>query len=200
MGALVGDESVVAWAERTRQQYAQDPASLDPTLAGVSLRIAASKGDSEMFDDFVTHFKTAGNPAERANYLAALGAFEDAALRERALAFTLDGPLRPNELFAIPGEIADHNDGADRAFQWITENYDQVAGRMPPLFRPFLTNFGGGCDRARLQRAKAFFSEPAHQVDGTDRQLGKVETAVNDCVRLREREGAKVEAFLRGTM
>jgi len=47
---------------------------------------------------------------------------------------------------------------------------------------------------------KAFFSEPAHHVDGTDRQLGKVETAVNDCVSLREREGAKVEAFLRGTM
>jgi alanyl aminopeptidase len=200
MGALVGDESIVAWAEKTRKQYAKDPASLDPTLAGVSLRIAASDGDSELFDDFVKHFKAADNPAQRANYLAALGAFRDAAVRERALAFALEGPLRPNELFEIPGEIADRNDGADRAFQWMTENYDQVADRMPPLFRPYLTNFADGCDIERLQRAKAFFAEPAHHVDGTDRQLGKVEAAVRDCVSLREREGAKVKAYLHGTL
>ena len=38
---------------------------------------------------------------------------------------------------------------------------------------------------------------PAHNVPGTDHQLANVGDQVNDCLRLREREGAAVAGYLK---
>jgi alanyl aminopeptidase len=200
MGAVARDESIIAWARETSAQYARDPAAVDPSLAGVSLRIVAKDGDGDLFDDFVQRFEKTNNPAVRSNYLRALGAFDDPAIRERALAYSLAGPLRPNEMFTIPSGIAQTNEGANRSFRWITDNYAQISQRMPPLFIPFLARFGGGCDAERLQRAKTFFGDPAHQVEGTAKQLEKTETGVMDCIQLREREAGNVAAYLKASM
>jgi hypothetical protein len=200
MGAVARDESITAWAQETSRQYAQDPSSVDPSLASVSLRIVAKNGDGELFDDYAKRFEEANNPAIRSNYLGALGAFEAPAMRERALAYVLEGPLRPNELFTIPFGIGQTNEGANRSFRWMTENYVQITQRMPPLFVPFLARFGGGCDAERLERAKTFFADPAHRVEGTDKQLEQTEAQVMDCVQLREREAQSVATYLRGSM
>jgi hypothetical protein len=82
----------------------------------------------------------------------------------------------------------------------VTDNYMQITQRMPPLFVPFLVRFGGGCDAERLERAKAFFSDPAHRVEGTAKQLEQTESQVMDCVRLREREAENVSTYLKGSM
>jgi len=198
MGTVARDESIMAWARQTSEQYRQDPSSVDPSLAGVSLRIVAKDGDDEMFDAFVSQLEKADNPEIRSNYLEALAAFEDPAIRERALAYALEGPLRPNELLIIPASLSESKQGADRAFRWVTENYGQIAQRVPPLYVPFLPRFGGDCDAERLERARAFFADPAHRVDGTDKQLEQTASRVMDCVRLREREGKNVAAYLRG--
>jgi alanyl aminopeptidase len=200
MGAVARDESIVAWAKETSQRYAQDPSSVDPSLAGVSLRIVAKDGDAKLFEEYARRFEEASSPALRSNYLQALGAFEDPAIRDRALTYVLEGPLRPNELFTIPTGIAQTNEGANLTFQWMTDHYAQITQRMPPLFVPFLARFGGGCDAERLERAKRFFSDPAHRVDGTDKQLEQTETQVMDCVRLQEREAENVAAYLKASM
>ena len=200
MGAVARDESIIAWAQQTHGKYRQDPSSVDPSLAGVSLRIVAKEGDGKTFDDFVEQLEKAENPAIRSNYLRALGVFDDPAIRERALAYALEGSLRPNELLIIPSSIAQSAEGANRSFRWMTENYAQIAQRIPPFYVPFLARFGGGCDAERLERAKAFFSDPAHNVEGTDKQLEQTESQVMDCVRLRKREAGSVAAYLRDSM
>jgi hypothetical protein len=47
-----------------------------------------------------------------------------------------------------------------------------------------------------LKDAEAFFSDPKHQVPGQEVQLGEVADQVNDCVHLREREGAAMVSYL----
>lgn len=42
-----------------------------------------------------------------------------------------------------------------------------------------------------------FFSQPEHEVDGTQASLRKVAEGVTDCVNLSNRERASVEAYLR---
>lgn len=198
MGDVAGDETVVAWAKARAAQYMADPSSLDPAIAGACLGILAKDGDRGLFDRMRKEFLEAKSPAVRANYLAALGAFDDPEIRDAALAFALEGPIRPNELFAIPGGVADSSAGAEIIFTWMTSNYDAIAAKLPPLFLPYLTGIGGGCEIDRLTRTKEFFEQPGRSVEGTETQLKRVEAAVLACVDLRQREGEKVRALLEG--
>ena len=141
-------------------------------------------------------FEASQTPSERSNFLNALGAFENPAIQKRALAYALEGPMRPNELLDIPTEIFDAYENGDRVFNWLLENYDAISARMPPLYLPMLARFGGGCDPDRMEKAAAFFSQPGIAVDGTERQLKKTAAAVQDCASLREREGDNVRAYL----
>jgi len=196
MGDIAQDPGVVSWATEQAREYMKDSSSVDPAIAGVCLGLLAKNGSQELFDEMKKRFVEAQNPAVRANYLGALGQFDDPKIRDQALAYTLEGPLRPNELFDIPGGIADTSAGADLMFDWVTSNYDAIAGKMPPLFRPYLAGIGGGCEIDRLTKAKEFFAMPEHNVEGTDQQMKRVEAGVLDCVDLRQREGAKVRAYL----
>mgnify|MGYP001824757424 FL=1 len=198
LGRVAEDEAVVAWAKETTVRYMDQPSSIDPSLAGVALRITAKQGDQQLFDRYIDHFEAAQSPAERANFLRALGAFDAPVLQQNALGYTLTGPLRPNEIFDIPGEIFDAREGGDVVFEWLTVNYEAIAGRMPPLFRPFLANFGGGCDSERLEKARIFFARPEISVEGTEKQMMKTAAGVVDCVNLQAREGANVKAYLEG--
>ena len=82
-------------------------------------------------------------------------------------------------------------------FEWLTARWADVAQRVPPFVLAFMPNVGGGCSAQRWQRAKAFFTDPAHVAPGSDVQIAKAGQRVEACVRLREREGAAVESWLR---
>jgi hypothetical protein len=68
---------------------------------------------------------------------------------------------------------------------------------MPPIWLPFMPLVGSGCDIERVEKAKVFFAQPDIKVDGTDKQMAKVEAGVLDCAALRKREGDKVRAYLK---
>ena len=58
---------------------------------------------------------------------------------------------------------------------------------------PFMAS---GCENERIEAARAFFAEPEHSVDGTEKNLQKVVDGITDCVSLREREGKAVSDYL----
>ena len=198
LGVIAQDETVISWASETVVRYTQDPSSVDPALAGVAVLIKAKNGDASLFNQFVTAFESADNPTARGIYLRALGGFEDPVIRDKALAYVLEGPLRPNEIFTIPNQIRTTNKGVDLVFVWLLTNYDAVTTRMPPIWLPFMPLVGNGCDLNRMEKAKVFFAQPKVKVDGTDKQMDKVEASVMDCVGLRTREGGRVQAYLEG--
>ncbi len=197
----LGDEGehpeVVAYAHRLAAAYLADPASVDPALAGLALSLSAKDGDLERFETYRRRFEESENPLHRGRFLAALGAFDDPAVQARALDYTLEGPLRPTELFTIPGGLADSPGGSDRLFEWFLTHYDAFAERMPPEFVAFMPGIAAGCSAERLERAREFFSQPEHRVEGTDVQMAKTAEQVMDCVGLRQREGDAVAAYLR---
>ena len=137
----------------------------------------------------------------RQRYIAALGAFSDPALQDAALQYALEGRLRPNEVFIIPGTIGQGSEAVEeKIFAWTRANYDRLAERIPESFRPFFAGMGAGCSAERYATTREFLSDPSRNVPGMDRQLAKVGDQVHDCVGLREREGAAVAAYLRGAM
>lgn len=196
LGEDGGSAAVRSYARELAARYINDPASVDPALASVALRLAAIDGTVADFETYRIHFEKAANPTERRRFLSALGAFSDTTLQNRALNYSLQGPLHANEVFAIANVISDSESGIDRVFRWITRNYGQIAAKLPPEFLGSLVFQAGGCSQERVATARRFFSEPDHHTANTERNLAKVEEQVGDCVRLREREGGSTREFL----
>ena len=108
----------------------------------------------------------------------------------------LESKVQPTDFFRPMASMRGTVDGADLAFDWLIANYDSVASKIPPTWLSSLPSYAGGCSMERLEKARGFFSQPEHEVDGTQASLRKVAEAVTDCVNLRKREGASVEAYL----
>ena len=126
-----------------------------------------------------------------------MGSFRDPELVDGALRYSLEGPMRPMELVAIPGSVMSYRKHEDLVFDWVLEHYDDITSRLPPEFGAFLPFIASGCSRERLNKAGHFFAMPEHNVPGTDEQLAKVSDQVNDCADLRDREGPVVVEYLR---
>ncbi len=197
--SYLGDEGRVPEvrqaARRLTDAYLADSSSVDPSLASVGLQLAALDGGEELFEIYRERFEKTQVPIERSRLLAALASFSAAPLQDRALAYVLEGPLRPNELFTIPQTLADSPEERDRVFDWLTENYAEITGRIPPVYKSFMPFLGGGCSEARLEAARIFFAKPENQAQGIAETLERVTDQVNDCVNLRRREGASVAEF-----
>lgn len=196
LGDTGKDEAILDYAEELARDYTQDPSSIDPSLAAVALQLSAIRGDRALYDEYKQRFETSEVPADRRRFLSTLGRFRDDALRDDALRYTLEGPLRPNEIFAIPSGVMSQPSNRDYMFEWFMDHYDDFAKRLPAMFMGFMPFVASGCSAERLAAAQEFFAQPAHQAPGTNEQLAKVGDQVNDCVGLREREGAAVAAYL----
>lgn len=190
------DKRVLAYADSLAREYMSDPASIDPSLKTIVLDLAAINGNRELFDRYREHFENANEPTERSLYLYALGQFRDPALVEEALAYMLEGPVRPMEIFQIARAIGTMRAYDDRLFEWMMDHYDMIVSRVPDEFASMLPYMAGGCSRERLKRAEEFFSDPANRVPGTEHQLARVADEVSNCANLREREGDVVKAYL----
>lgn len=189
-----------ALGDSLARAYLADPTAVDPALSGVALQIAADGGDAALWETFRERFETARDPGSRRNFLAALGAFRDPALRDRSLAYSLTGPLRPQEVGVLARQVGEVSEaGREAAYSWMTGNYDALRARIPPMLGVFLPYLAGGCSGDRLARAQAFFAEPAHAPAGTEKELAKVTETIENCLDLRRREGDRVRAYLNRT-
>ena len=195
LGEAGRDEAVLAEMERLARSYVADSASVDPELAGTALRLSAIRGDAALFDTYRARFESAKVPVERARFLAALGAFRDPALIDRALDYVSTGPLRPQEIMSIPRALGNNPAAQARTYAWMTAHYDQIAEKIPADYMVFMPYFAAGCSEERWKAAQSFFSEPAHAPQGTATELAKVGESVGDCVRLAAREGASIRSY-----
>lgn len=195
LGGEGRDEAVVRHAqELTRRVLAGE--RVDPALISPSLQVAAAHGDRALYDQFRQRFEAAQVPADRSRYLGALSHFRDPALQEEALRYSLEGPLRPNEVLGVVNGVRTSG-GEDRVLQWVHANYDRILAKIPPISQSYLTAIGIGCSTARLEQVQRIFAEPGRSTPAIADQLAKIRDGVMDCARLQRREGAAAAAYLR---
>ena len=190
------DASVMAFADSLARAHLDAPGSVDPSLIQAALQLHAIHGNEALFSEYKKRFETAEIPAERVRYLNALGYFRDPKLADEALRYSLTGPLRPQELFTIPTKQAEALEYEDAPFKWMSENFGTIASKMPPMYMIYMPLTASGCSLERLEKAKAFFADPAHLAPGADKELAKVADQVTDCAGLRQRDGALVATYL----
>jgi alanyl aminopeptidase len=206
--AKVGHDSrVIAYAESLGRAYRRNPSSIPASLAETGVVLAALNGDRALFDDYRHRFETTNVPIERPLYLAGLGSFRDPALRRAALDYALQGPLRPQEPLMIPAAMAFNSLGADagrgsallypdEVTEWMFAHFDELRAKLPPNFGTRIMNLGGGYSTARVNALRAFFAEPAHQVQGGGATLGRMSDAIEECANVHERESERVARWL----
>jgi alanyl aminopeptidase len=191
------DPDVVAFCETSAEQYMQDPSSVDPTIAGAALMVAASQGDQARFEQFRSKFEAASTPADKSRYMSAMGSFRDPKIQDEVLAYALTDKVRVMDRFQLIGGMYYTEAGRDKVYAWMTKNYEKLSSGLPVEFQAYFPLMVGGCEQQRLDAATKFFAEPAHRVDGTERNMEKVSSQITDCLNLREREGKAVSAYLK---
>jgi len=180
------------------KKYLSEPTSIDPSLAGLCVRTYAKDGDNKLFEDFKNRFETAQVPAVRSRFLYALGSFEDPEIIKSALDYALHAKLSAQEVMSIPYSISGGSEEKEMMiFNWMMENYDTISKRIPETSLPHMAQFGGGCSLEKLAKAREFFTHESRILEETEMILTRTAAQVNDCVNLREREGASVAAFLK---
>ena len=196
LGVYAEDPEVLDWARRAVRRYLAHPDSVDASVVGAALKLAARDGDSLLFEDYRLRLESTKIPSERARFLVALGHFRNRALQERALDYALTGPLRPQEILTIPNNVAENDDLKERVWRWFTSGHDVIVKRIPPFYLPELPSFARCCDARRIRRYRVFFGTPKADFPGTQEELAKVIERSNDCAGLRERQGGAVGAYL----
>jgi alanyl aminopeptidase len=191
------DEDIRRFAVEQAARYLNDPASIDPSLAGTVLALAAIDGNRDLHLLFRQRMEKAQVPADRARFRSALGHFRDPELEAETLRYALEGPLRPQEILRILSPLRDDERGRALVFRWLTANYDAVLARIPKEVAAFLPFFAAGCDEALVKQAEAFFAQEGHSYPGTHKEMAKVSEAARDCAALRAREGGAAAAWLR---
>src|SRR5262245_11432833 len=154
------------------------------------------RGDATLYATYRTHLEQAKLPVDRARWLTGLGSFYQPALVDSALEYALHGSLRPQERGNLTRTLIEHKDNRSKLFTWMMANRDELIALTTPTAAAMMPIYAGGCDTERLEKAKAFFAEPAHQAPGVKMTLAQVSDAVTDCSNLKDREGAPVRAFL----
>lgn len=193
-----GDEDVLAFARKSAAEYLADPRSIHSSLAATVVRLNASSGDAALFDEYRRHLDSAGTPVERSIWLSGVSGFDSPDIRAKALDYALS-KLRANEILGMARALTESPESRDAVEAWMIANHDEIRQRIPPVFLGSLANFGSGCEPARVQRLREFFSDPARKAPAIDEEMQEVAAEVSECAALRQREAAAIESYLRQT-
>jgi len=196
LGVHAYEREVLDWARLAARRYLVHPDSVDASVAGAALNLAARDGDAALFEAYQLRFESTKIPSERARFLAALGHFRDGQLVNRALDYALNGPLRPQEIFTIPNNVAENEELKYQVWLWFRAGHKVIVSRIPPYYRSDLPDFARCCDPARVEQAQVFFNYPELQFPGTREELAKVVEAITDCAGLRERQTPALLRYL----
>lgn len=195
LGYIGQDPEVLKEARQIANQYLQDPASVNPTLAQTALAVAAEKGDSELFDKLQSVYETSSNPEYQEGALRLLAEFENPALEDRALNYTVSGKVR-NQDAAIQLAIALQDpDTRGRGWPFIKSHWEQVHALLTPEMGEILVKSTGSfCSAADRDDVQSFFA--AHPVEAADVSVKYALEHIDGCIQLRSAQGPNLEKWL----
>lgn len=189
------DPQLLEKARGVVDQYMRDPGSVDAGLAENALNVAALVGNSDLYDKFMQHLKTARTPEEYYNYFYALGNFSSPELAKRTYDFALSSDVKNQDLGLIFGPL---NNPDTQAVAWdlLKNNYDALLAKAgETAATSIVVTAGVFCDEKLRDDSQDFFA--SKNLPGTERQLQNAKDQVNACIQLRSLQQSNLSAFLK---
>ena len=197
LGNLADDPEVIQQAHTMIQEYMKDPASIDGTLAGAVVAVAARHGDAELYNQYVAHMQKAHSPQEQYRYFYSLPEFTQPELTKRTLDSLLTDQVRGQDLYILIPLLG------DPASQTQTWDF------MRSHFGQLMAKTGGGlggvgiflygaqvfCSNDKAEQVKQFFEQ--HPFPGTERNQRQAIQGIEGCVELRSQQQSNLSAWLK---
>ena len=195
VGGIGDDPAVIAQAKQITSEYLENPGSVDATLAGTALRVAAQNGDTALFDQLQRTSASTGNPQLARQALYALGRFRDPTLVRRTLEYAVSGRVRNQDSGQlIAGELEDRNT-QEVAWNFVKSHWPAVLAQTTTFTGASLVSATGSfCTASRASEVAAYFSQ--HHVAAAESALEHAQNNINDCVELRAAQGPSLMQWL----
>jgi aminopeptidase N len=195
LGYFGHDPQVIAESKKIADEFIQNPANVDPTLAQTAMAIAVRNGNAALFDRLQHIYETSTNPEFQIGALRLMAMFQNPALEKRALEFAVSGKVKNQDAafqLAIPLEIP-----AEREIAWnfIQTHWPQVKAQLTTEMGEVLVNSSGAfCSADGRDRVESFFS--THEVAASSMYLKHAIEHINGCIQLRHNQEANLKTWL----
>jgi aminopeptidase N len=175
-------------ARKIADQFLDNPAAVDPTLAQAALEAAAQNGDTALaatlFDRLQKVYETSTDPDLQETALRLLVQFNDPALLERGLEYSVSSKVR-NQDAAIQFAIGlEDPDTRDATWRFIKKHWDQVHADLTTDLGSYLVAGAGSfCTNSARDDVQSFFA--THPVSASDVALKHALENIDGCVEQR---------------
>jgi aminopeptidase N/puromycin-sensitive aminopeptidase len=197
LGQFANDPTVVQHARTMVQQYMNDSASVDPTLAGAVIQVAARHGDAELYSQFKAHMQKESSPQQYYRYFYALAQFPLPELTKQTLDSLLTPEVRGQDLYIL-FPLLGNPASQDTTWEFMRSHFDQLQAKTGGGLGGvgiFLGSTQAFCDPQKSAEVKQFFEQ--HPFPGTERNQREVIERIDGCVDLRNQQQAKLSAWLK---
>ncbi|GHG78500.1 M1 family metallopeptidase [Comamonas sp. JC664] len=196
------DPKLLAEARTLADTWLKDKRAVAPEMVDVVLAIAATEGDAAFQEKLAAAVRGEKDRRTRQYLIGALSNFTDPELVKKNLALVFEKGLDPRETVWMAFAASQGLRTQDVAFDFVTKNYDRLVGSSPEALLPeeaagrmayVGSNF---CDAGKRQQMADFFTERSAKAKGGPRTLAQVLEIVDQCIALKQAQGASVESFL----
>ncbi len=191
LGCLGDDPAVQAESERVFASGEGDAGTKAAVIA-----ILAHVGNAARYEEFAARYRAARTPQDEQRYLLSLAGFRPAALVERTLALALSQDVRTQDAPFLVRALLYAPHGQEKAWAFLQENWERMCRDFPAAGLRRLCEGVQGLATAEWEReVREFFLEKQANLGG--KVLEQYLEQLHLAVRLREREGEALRAYLR---
>lgn len=196
LGVAGDDPEVLARARTLAEQYIRDPRSLDPTLAGAAIHLAALRGDRKLYDEYKAQAEKAASPEEHNRFLYALPAFRDRSLVERTLEYAASPAVRVSDAPELIGSLLRDPAGQEPAWEFVKAHWPELKEKLGAPFTEGVVvgSAGAFCDQAHRAEVEDFFTR--NKVEAAERTFRQTLERIGDCIDLKAQQQAKLARWL----
>ena len=150
------------------------------------------------YDIILDTYRTSNTADERNTALRTLGQAKDPELIKRTLSLPFGGEVKEQDIYLPVGGLRQHPEGVEALFSWMTENWDELARRLPAGLSMLGTMVsictGSFTTNEGKQRVEEFFKQ--RSTKGFDQGLAQSLDSITAKIAWVERDREDVKTWL----
>ncbi len=196
-GKTARDAQVLAKARSLVSLELDKPRSIEPTLLGVLINLAAIDGDAALYDRYLDRVKTATDPEEHDGYMYALTSFANPLLVRRTMDLALSDVVRSQDAKYVVAALLANSDTHRLAWQLARERWPEIQKKTGEFIgnTVLVGALATFCDARTAAEVKSFFS--THKVPDAERTLQQSIERIQSCAASAAVQGPKLAQWLK---